>query len=114
MSAKFLHEVTVFCLNSFFIVVEKENLDGSIRESAYQSLTFNLNIKADVVFFKKKFEFGPSQQCYPYPLNMIDRRGLNTTFSLVSFLFSRLSYTPKPSFQLLLQDVLLQFLSTNY
>lgn len=32
VSAKFLHEVTVFCLNSFFIVVEKENLDGSIRK----------------------------------------------------------------------------------
>lgn len=32
VSAKFLHEVTVFRLNSFFIVVEKENLDGSIRK----------------------------------------------------------------------------------
>lgn len=87
MSAKFLHEVTVFCLNSFFIVVEK-NLDGSIRESAYQSLTFNLNIKADVVSLKKKSSNLVHLMVLPYPLNMIDKRGLNTTFSLVSFLFS--------------------------
>ena len=30
--AKFLHKVAVFHVNSFFIVAEKENLDGSIRK----------------------------------------------------------------------------------
>lgn len=32
VSAKCLHKVAVFHLNSFFIVVEKEDLDGSIRK----------------------------------------------------------------------------------
>ena len=32
MSAKFLHKDAVFHLNSFFIVVEKEDLDGSISK----------------------------------------------------------------------------------
>lgn len=64
-----------------------------------------------MVFFKRKVRIWSISAVLPYPLNMIDRRGLNTTFSLVSFLFSRLSYTPKPSFQLLLQDVLVTVLN---
>lgn len=64
-----------------------------------------------VFFKKKKVRIWSISAVLPYPLNVIDRQGLNTTFSLVSFLFSRLSYTPKPSFQLLLQDVLVTVLN---
>lgn len=60
---------------------------------------------------KRKVRIWSISAVLPYPLNIIARWGLSTTVFLVSFLFSHLSYAPKPSFQLLLQDVLVTVLN---